>query len=91
MPKRAIVAILILFAALPIAALAQPPAQTPSQAPAKPDVTPAEALAHPTWDMGPLVTKTSATLGVRRQQRSSDDAGESYKENAVAARLNMSF
>ncbi|MDT4917200.1 MAG: 1-deoxy-D-xylulose-5-phosphate reductoisomerase [Pseudonocardiales bacterium] len=26
------------------------------------DVTPAEALAHPTWDMGPLVTTNSATL-----------------------------
>ncbi len=26
------------------------------------DVTPAEALAHPTWDMGPLVTVNSATL-----------------------------
>ena len=26
------------------------------------DVTPAEALAHPTWDMGPLVTINSATL-----------------------------
>jgi 1-deoxy-D-xylulose-5-phosphate reductoisomerase len=25
-------------------------------------VTPAEALAHPTWDMGPLVTTNSATL-----------------------------
>ena len=26
------------------------------------DVTPTEALAHPTWDMGPLVTTNSATL-----------------------------
>jgi 1-deoxy-D-xylulose-5-phosphate reductoisomerase len=26
------------------------------------DVTPAEALAHPTWDMGPVVTINSATL-----------------------------
>ncbi len=26
------------------------------------DVTPQEALAHPTWDMGPLVTTNSATL-----------------------------
>ncbi|HJQ42985.1 MAG TPA: 1-deoxy-D-xylulose-5-phosphate reductoisomerase [Jatrophihabitantaceae bacterium] len=26
------------------------------------DVTPADALAHPTWDMGPLVTTNSATL-----------------------------
>lgn len=26
------------------------------------DVTPAEALAHPTWDMGPVVTVNSATL-----------------------------
>ncbi|MDT4937211.1 MAG: 1-deoxy-D-xylulose-5-phosphate reductoisomerase [Pseudonocardiales bacterium] len=26
------------------------------------DVTPAQALAHPTWDMGPLVTTNSATL-----------------------------
>jgi 1-deoxy-D-xylulose-5-phosphate reductoisomerase len=26
------------------------------------DVTPADALAHPTWDMGPLVTVNSATL-----------------------------
>jgi 1-deoxy-D-xylulose-5-phosphate reductoisomerase len=26
------------------------------------DVTPKEALAHPTWDMGPLVTTNSATL-----------------------------
>jgi 1-deoxy-D-xylulose-5-phosphate reductoisomerase len=26
------------------------------------DVTPAQALAHPTWDMGPLVTVNSATL-----------------------------
>ncbi len=26
------------------------------------DVTPAQALAHPTWDMGPLVTINSATL-----------------------------
>jgi 1-deoxy-D-xylulose-5-phosphate reductoisomerase len=26
------------------------------------DVTPSEALAHPTWDMGPLVTTNSATL-----------------------------
>ena len=26
------------------------------------EVTPAEALAHPTWDMGPLVTVNSATL-----------------------------
>ena len=26
------------------------------------DVTPAEALAHPTWDMGPVVTLNSATL-----------------------------
>ncbi len=26
------------------------------------DVTPAEALAHPTWDMGPMVTTNSATL-----------------------------
>jgi 1-deoxy-D-xylulose-5-phosphate reductoisomerase len=26
------------------------------------DVTPREALAHPTWDMGPLVTTNSATL-----------------------------
>jgi len=26
------------------------------------NVTPAEALAHPTWDMGPLVTTNSATL-----------------------------
>ncbi len=26
------------------------------------DVTPAEALAHPTWDMGPVVTTNSATL-----------------------------
>ena len=26
------------------------------------EVTPAEALAHPTWDMGPLVTTNSATL-----------------------------
>jgi uncharacterized protein (PEP-CTERM system associated) len=48
------------------------------------------------WNLGlswthQIDAKTSATLGVRRQQRSSDDAGESYKENAVAARLNMSF
>lgn len=26
------------------------------------DVTPAQALAHPTWDMGPMVTTNSATL-----------------------------
>ena len=26
------------------------------------DVTPAEALAHPTWDMGPMVTTNSASL-----------------------------
>lgn len=26
------------------------------------DVSPAEALAHPTWDMGPMVTTNSATL-----------------------------
>ena len=26
------------------------------------DVTPAQALAHPTWSMGPLVTVNSATL-----------------------------
>src|SRR5581483_6571557 len=26
------------------------------------DVTPAQALAHPTWNMGPLVTVNSATL-----------------------------
>jgi 1-deoxy-D-xylulose-5-phosphate reductoisomerase len=26
------------------------------------DVTPAEAMAHPTWDMGPMVTINSATL-----------------------------
>jgi 1-deoxy-D-xylulose-5-phosphate reductoisomerase len=26
------------------------------------DVTPAEAMAHPTWDMGPLITTNSATL-----------------------------
>ncbi len=26
------------------------------------DVTPAQALAHPTWDMGPVVTTNSATL-----------------------------
>jgi 1-deoxy-D-xylulose-5-phosphate reductoisomerase len=26
------------------------------------DVTPSQALAHPTWDMGPLVTTNSATL-----------------------------
>jgi 1-deoxy-D-xylulose-5-phosphate reductoisomerase len=26
------------------------------------DVTPAEALAHPTWDMGPVITVNSATL-----------------------------
>src|SRR6185437_2229095 len=26
------------------------------------DVTPAQALAHPTWDMGPVVTINSATL-----------------------------
>ena len=26
------------------------------------DVTPAQALAHPTWDMGPLITTNSATL-----------------------------
>jgi 1-deoxy-D-xylulose-5-phosphate reductoisomerase len=26
------------------------------------DVTPEEALAHPTWDMGPVVTINSATL-----------------------------
>ncbi len=30
--------------------------------PALVDVTPAEALAHPTWDMGPMVTINSATL-----------------------------
>jgi uncharacterized protein (PEP-CTERM system associated) len=48
------------------------------------------------WNLGLAVThqfdaKVSANLGLRRQQRSSDEAGESYKENAVAARLNMSF
>src|SRR5204862_4516904 len=26
------------------------------------DVTPAQALAHPTWDMGPVITVNSATL-----------------------------
>jgi 1-deoxy-D-xylulose-5-phosphate reductoisomerase len=26
------------------------------------DVTPAQAMAHPTWDMGPLITTNSATL-----------------------------
>jgi len=48
------------------------------------------------WNLGlswthQIDAKTSATLGVRHQQRSSDDPGESYKENAVTARLNMSF
>ena len=47
MPKRAIAALLILLAVLPIAARAQPPAQASSQAPAKPDVKPAEAAPAP--------------------------------------------
>ncbi len=48
------------------------------------------------WNLGVSLThrldaKTSATLSVRHQERSSDQAGNSYQENAVAARLNMSF
>lgn len=48
------------------------------------------------WNLGLVVThnfdsKVSGNVAFRRQQRSSDQPGESYKENAVAARLNMSF
>jgi uncharacterized protein (PEP-CTERM system associated) len=48
------------------------------------------------WNLGLAVThqfdsKVSANVGLRHQQRSSDQPGDSYKENAVAARLNVSF
>ncbi|MBM4180808.1 MAG: TIGR03016 family PEP-CTERM system-associated outer membrane protein [Betaproteobacteria bacterium] len=48
------------------------------------------------WNLGLSLThrldaKTSAVLDLRHQQRNSDQPGDSYKENAVTARLNMSF
>lgn len=54
------------------------------------------ASEHDLWNLGMTLTyrldaKTSASLGLRHQQRNAEQAADSYKENALTARLNMSF